>query len=79
MHFRASLVQRRTCNFLHQEEILCFHTNYEKSQNINSIFCINFVLLREMYYLSISLKSGNIGLKQTSPRMTPHAGSAAER
>jgi hypothetical protein len=34
---------------------------------------------QEMYYLSISLKSGNIGLKQTSVRITPHAGSAAER
>ena len=26
MHFRASLVQGRTCNFLHQEEVLCFGT-----------------------------------------------------
>jgi hypothetical protein len=37
------------------------------------------VLPREMYYLSISLKSRNVGLKQTSVRMTPHAGSATER
>jgi hypothetical protein len=43
-----------------------------------SHFCSNFMLPREIA-LYISLKSQNVGLKQTSVRMTPHAGSTAEK